>query len=197
MRIIGGKQRGQRIFAPAGRSTRPTSDRVRESIFNILAHKASHPSLEGCRVLDLFAGSGSLGFEALSRGARFCLFVESDAEARAIIRRNAETLGFTGMCKIWRRDAAQLGRCAPQVPFELVFIDPPYGKDLGSAALASLVDGQWLTQSAIIVLEENVRAVVNIPPPLQLVDSREYGDTKVIMCSICTVTAMPAPIACN
>jgi 16S rRNA (guanine966-N2)-methyltransferase len=179
VRIIGGKHRGQRLIAPAGRSTRPTSDRVRESVFNILAHRAS---IEGSRVLDLFAGSGALGFEALSRGARFCLFVENDAEARAVIRRNADALGVTGMCKIWRRDAAQLGDGAPQVSFDLVFIDPPYGKDLGSAAIASLLQGQWLAQNAMIVLEESTRSVVEIPPQLQLVDSREYGDTKVIFC---------------
>jgi 16S rRNA (guanine966-N2)-methyltransferase len=179
VRIIGGKHRGQRLIAPAGRSTRPTSDRVRESIFNILAHRAS---IEGSRVLDLFAGSGALGFEALSRGARFCLFIENDAEARAVIRENAEAFDATGICKIWRRDATQLGNCAPQTRFDLAFIDPPYGKELGAAAIASLVKGQWLTQDATIVLEESTRSVVAIPPQLQLVDSREYGDTKVIFC---------------
>jgi 16S rRNA (guanine966-N2)-methyltransferase len=180
VRIIGGKHRGHRLIAPAGRSTRPTSDRVRESIFNILAHRVA---IEGSRVLDLFAGSGALGFEALARGARFCLFVESDAGARAVIRRNADALGMTGMCKIWRRDATQLGSSAPQAPFDLVFIDPPYGKDLGSAATASLLKGQWLVQDAMIVLEESTRSVLAIPPQLELVDSREYGDTKVIFCT--------------
>ena len=184
MRIIGGKHRGQRLVAPSGRSTRPTSDRVRESIFNILAHNTLRSSIESVRVLDLFAGSGALGFEALSRGARFCQFVENDAEARAIIRRNAETLGVTGICKIWRRDATQLGRCAPQAPFDLVFIDPPYGKNLGSAALASLLDGQWLSPNAMIMLEESTRAPLPIPPQLELVDVREYGDTKVIFCKV-------------
>ena len=183
MRIIGGQHRGQRLVAPAGHSTRPTSDRVRESIFNILAHKTSRDSVEGGRVLDLFAGSGALGFEALSRGARFCQFVENDAEARAVIRRNAETLGVTGICKIWRRDATQLGRCAPQTPFDLVFIDPPYGKELGSAALASLLDGQWLSPKATIIIEESTGATISIPPQLELLDVREYGDTKVMFCT--------------
>lgn len=180
MRIIGGQHRGHRLVAPAGHATRPTSDRVRESIFNILTHKTSRDSVEGRRVLDLFAGSGALGFEALSRGARFCQFVEIDAEARAIIRRNAETLGVTGICKIWRRDATQLGRCAPQTPFDLVFMDPPYGKDRVSAALASLLDGQWLSANAMIVIEESTRAAMSMPPQLELFAVREYGDTKVI-----------------
>jgi 16S rRNA (guanine966-N2)-methyltransferase len=180
LRIIAGKNRGQRLIAPAGRSTRPTSDRIRESIFNILTHNPSQPSVEGRRVLDLFAGSGALGFEALSRGARFCQFVDTDAEARAVIRRNADALGVTGMCKIWRRDSTQLGRCVPQAPFDLVFVDPPYNKDLGSAALASLVDGQWLGPHAMIVLEESAQSIPVVPPQLQLVDAREYGDTKVI-----------------
>lgn len=179
MRVVGGKHRGQHLIAPAGRSTRPTSDRVRESIFNILAHRAS---IEGSRILDLFAGSGALGLEALSRGARFCLFVENDAEARAVVRRNAGALGVTGMCKVWRRDATQLGSCTPQAPFDLAFIDPPYGKGLGSAAVASLLKGQWLVQNAMIVLEESTRSVLAVPPQLELIDSREYGDTKVIFC---------------
>jgi 16S rRNA (guanine966-N2)-methyltransferase len=183
VRIIGGRYRGHRLVAPAGNSTRPTSDRVRESIFNILAHQTSHDSIEGRRVLDLFAGSGALGFEALSRGARFCQFVEIEAEARAVIRRNAETLGVTGICKIWRRDATQLGRCAPQTPFDLVFMDPPYGKEHGSAALASLLEGQWLSPNAMIIIEESTRAAVSIPPQLELAAVREYGDTKVIFCA--------------
>jgi 16S rRNA (guanine966-N2)-methyltransferase len=182
VRIIGGMHKGHGLAAPAGRSTRPTSDRVRESIFNILTHRNSAGAIEGKRVLDLFAGSGALGLEALSRGARLCQFVENDAEARAVIRRNAEALGVTGLCKIWRRDATQLGRCAPQAPFGLVFIDPPYGKNLGSAALASLVGGQWLAADATIVVEESTRAELALPPQLQLVDSREYGDTKVTFC---------------
>ena len=116
-------------------------------------------------------------------GHRFCQFVDTDAEARAVIRRNAEALGVTGICKIWRRDSTQLGRCVPQAPFDLVFVDPPYNKDLGSAALASLVDGRWLGPHAMIVLEESAQSILVIPPQLQLVDAREYGDTKVIFCT--------------
>ncbi len=116
MRIVGGKFKGRSLAAPAGQATRPTSDRVREAIFNILAHGIDGFAIEGARVLDLFAGTGALGLEALSRGARFCQFVDDDAEARGLIRRNADALGVIGQCKIWRRDATRLGPCAPQPP---------------------------------------------------------------------------------
>jgi 16S rRNA (guanine966-N2)-methyltransferase len=179
MRIVGGTLRGRTLDAPATAATRPTSDRVRESIFNILAHGIQDFTIEGARVLDLFAGSGALGFEALSRGAKFCQFVEEGAPARGTIRTNADRLGVIGLCKIWRRDAADLGSCAPQSPFDLVFCDPPYGKNLGVAALNSVMAGGWLKASGIAVLEESAR--INIVPPDNMVsiDTRTYGDTAV------------------
>ncbi len=180
MRIIGGKAKGHALAAPPNRETRPTSDRVREAIFNILAHGAAAAPIEGQRVLDLFAGTGAMGLEALSRGAKFCLFVEDDAKARGVIRSNADTLGFTGMCKVWRRDATRLGRCAPQPPFGLVFIDPPYDKSLSTAALSCLAEGQWLAPGAVVVVEESSRAIVTAPAQLVLVEERLYGDTRVI-----------------
>jgi 16S rRNA (guanine966-N2)-methyltransferase len=152
---------------------------VREAIFNILAHGTAALQLEGRRVLDLFAGTGAMGLEALSRGAKFCLFVEDDAQARGVIRSNAEALGFAGMCKIWRRDATRLGRCAPQPPFGLVFVDPPYGKSLSTAALSCLAEGQWLAPGAVVVVEENSRAIVTVPERLMLIEERLYGDTRV------------------
>ncbi|MCA0432851.1 MAG: 16S rRNA (guanine(966)-N(2))-methyltransferase RsmD [Proteobacteria bacterium] len=179
MRIVGGKFRGHAIVGPASSATRPTSDRVRESIFNILAHGIEGFDVEGARVLDLFAGTGALGLEALSRGGRFCQFVEEGAEARGIIRRNADALGAIGLCKIWRRDATRLGPCAPQSPFDLVFADPPYGKGLGEQALASLVEGQWLAPGAVVVLEEAERTEVAEVAGLALADTRIYGDTQV------------------
>lgn len=180
MRIAGGSLKGRALSAPAGRATRPTSDRVREAIFNVLAHGIEGFELEGARVLDLFAGTGALGLEALSRGARFALFVDETAAARAAIRRNAETLEVTGQIKIWRRDATKLGPCAPLAPFGLCFVDPPYGRALGEKALAELVAGSWLKRDAVVVLEEAERAVVTAPAGLVVLDSRAYGDTQVI-----------------
>ncbi len=179
MRIVGGKFRGHSIAPPQGSATRPTSDRVRESIFNILAHGIGGFDIEGARVLDLFAGTGAMGLEAISRGARFCQFVDDAAEARGLIRKNADALGVIGLVKIWRRDATNLGPCAPQPGYDLVFADPPYGKGLGAKALVSLVSGGWLNPSAVVVLEESVKAEVPDVPGLGLADSRDYGDTKV------------------
>jgi 16S rRNA (guanine966-N2)-methyltransferase len=179
MRIVGGKFKGHGLFGPASGATRPTSDRVRESIFNILAHGIEGFELEGARVLDLFAGTGALGLEALSRGARFCQFVDEGTEARGVIRRNADTLGVIGTAKIWRRDATKLGPCAPQTPFDLVFADPPYNKGLGEKALTSLVEGEWLSPGAIVVLEEAEDAKITSHAALERIDLRTYGDTAV------------------
>ena len=179
MRIVGGKFKGHGLVGPASSATRPTSDRVRESLFNILAHGIDGFDLEGARVLDLFAGTGALGLEALSRGGRFCQFVDEGTEARGVIRRNADALGAIGLCKIWRRDATKLGPCAPQSPFDLVFVDPPYNKGLGEKALVSLMDGGWLSTGAVVVLEESEKAVVGDVAGLTLIDERTYGDTVV------------------
>lgn len=181
MRIVGGKYKGHGLAGPQSIATRPTSDRVRESLFNILAHGIEGLELEGARVMDLFAGTGALGLEAISRGAKFCQFVEESAEARGVIRRNADALGVVGQCKIWRRDAANLGPCAPQSPFGLVFVDPPYNKGLGEKALTSLVTEGWLSPGAIVVLEESEKAVVAAVDGLQQIDSRTYGDTQVLI----------------
>ena len=179
MRIVGGKFNGHSIAPPHGSATRPTTDRVRESVFNILAHGIEGLDIEGARVLDLFAGTGAMGLEAISRGARFCQFVEESAEARGLVRKNADALGVIGLAKIWRRDAADLGPCSPQPAFDLVFADPPYGKGLGERALASLVSGKWLNPGAIVVLEEAQKAEVSAIDGLTLIDERDYGDTKI------------------
>ena len=181
MRIVGGKFKGLTLATPQGQTTRPTSDRVREAMFNILAHGIDRFTFDEARVLDLFAGTGALGFEALSRGGRYCHFVDEDAAARGIIRRNADTLDCIGLCKIWRRDASDLGLCAPLAPFNLVFADPPYGKGLGEKALKELVTGSWLQPDAIIVLEEATKAIVTSPEGLTLIDTRSYGETQVLI----------------
>ncbi|MEP4314082.1 MAG: 16S rRNA (guanine(966)-N(2))-methyltransferase RsmD, partial [Anderseniella sp.] len=138
MRIVGGKFRGRSISAPDGSDTRPTTDRVREAIFNRLEHGVPGFSIDGTRVLDLFAGTGALGLEALSRGAKHAHFIDNADTARGLIRRNADTLGVIGQCKLWRRDAASLGSCTPMSPYSLVFLDPPYDKGLAERALTSL-----------------------------------------------------------
>ena len=179
MRLITGKFKGAKIEAPQGVATRPTSDRIRQALFNVLEHGAPAVDFEGLRVLDLFAGSGALGLEALSRGARFCLFIEEDASARAAIRRNVEALGLTGATKIWRRDATKLGPAGTMSPFDLIFCDPPYGKDLGEPALAAAVDGGWTTDHAIAALEERAGTAPAWPAPLFEIDRRCYGETEI------------------
>ena len=179
MRIVAGKFKGREIKGPTGGATRPTSDRVRESIFNILAHGIEGFELEDVRVMDLFAGTGALGLEAISRGAKYCCFVEEDAGARGVIRANADACGVIGQTRIWKRDAADLGPCAPQSSFGLVFADPPYGKGLGEKAIASVLKGGWLAAGGVVVLEEAARSVVAEVTGLSLLDAREYGDTQV------------------
>jgi 16S rRNA (guanine966-N2)-methyltransferase len=181
MRIVAGKFRSARIDAPKGPATRPTSDKVRQALFNVLEHGAPDVDFAGARVLDLFAGSGALGLEALSRGARFCLFVEKGAEARAVIRRNVEALYLTGVTKIWRRDATGLGVAGTMQPFDLIFLDPPYGKGLGTRALHSVASGGWIRESAVAVLEERADADVPVPESFETVDTRIYGDSKIIV----------------
>jgi 16S rRNA (guanine966-N2)-methyltransferase len=179
MRIIGGEKRGAAIRTPKGRDTRPTTDRVREALFNVLAHGAHAPDLAGARVLDLFAGSGALGLEALSRGAAFALFVDTDAKARAAVRDNLVRLGLQGRAKIWRRDATRMGRCAPMPAFDIAFLDPPYGQGLAERALAGLLEGGWLKPGALAVVEESARNTFNPPEALRAVDTRTYGDTAL------------------
>lgn len=153
MRIVGGDLRGRPLAAPKSSAIRPTTDRTRESLFNILSH-AYPKCLDGTRVLDLFSGTGALGIEALSRGARFCQFVEESAEGRGLLRENVETLSLTGRTKIFRRDATDLGPSGASGTFDLVFADPPYGKGLGERALVSAAENGWLKEGAVIVLEE-------------------------------------------
>ena len=181
MRIVGGTFRGRALASPKHEGLRPTSDRVRESLFNILEHGVGDISLKGTRVIDLFAGTGALGLEALSRGADFCLFVEDRAEARAVIRTNVEAMQLTGKSRIFRRDATNLGDAATMSAFGLAFLDPPYDTQLGAKALEALATGGWLTPRALVVLEESAGVTVHIPDKFVEFDRRTYGDTQVIL----------------
>ncbi|MDX2156582.1 MAG: 16S rRNA (guanine(966)-N(2))-methyltransferase RsmD [Hyphomicrobiaceae bacterium] len=179
MRIVAGTYRGRALATPEDSRIRPTSDRVREALFNILAHGINGFDIVGCRALDLFAGTGALGLEAISRGADFCLFVEEDAGARALIRRNIEALGLTGQTRIYRRDATSLGPALPRERFGLVLADPPYSKGLGESALAAAAEGGWLDTGALVVLEERAGQTIAWPPCFTPIDERSWGDTAV------------------
>jgi len=180
MRIVGGRLKGRVLSAPPSRAIRPTSERLRESIFDILEHRFPG-QIEGARVVDLFAGTGALAIEALSRGARFALFVDNGAEARALLRANVEALALGGVTRIWRADATKLGASPGGGPFALAFVDPPYGQGLAGPALASLVGGGWLEPNALCVVEEAAKVEVVAPDGLALIDERTYGDTKIII----------------
>lgn len=179
MRIVGGQHRGRSLAAPKSQGIRPTADRLRESLFNILMHAYGDP-VSGARVLDLFAGTGALGLEALSRGAAFVLFVDDGAEARALQRQNVETLGVAGVTRIFRRDASKLGDAHPNEPFSLVFLDPPYGKGLAEQALVSARDGGWLTKDALIVVEESKESGFTAPDGFAEIERRDYDDTEFV-----------------
>ena len=187
MRVVGGRLKGRNLAAPFSREIRPTSDRLRESVFNILMHAYDDP-IEDARVLDLFAGTGALGIEAVSRGARFALFVDNGAEARALLRNNVEALGLGGVTKVYRRDATNLGPAHPVEPFSLAFLDPPYGKGLADKALASLRDGGWLTPGALVVVEEAKAAALVAPDGFEELERRAYDDTEFVFLK---VTAKP------
>lgn len=182
MRIVGGRLRGRALAGPKPGigSIRPTSDRLRESLFNVLAHAYDDP-LIGARVLDLFAGTGAMAFEALSRGAGFALLVDDGTEARGLIRENQMTLGLAGHSRVFRRDATKLGDIGPMAPFGVVFCDPPYRKGLGEKALASARDGGWLEREALVVLEEAADVEIALPEGFEAIERRTYGETQVVM----------------
>lgn len=176
MRIVGGAHRGKQLASPRSDTIRPTSDRLRESLFNILAH-TFEDVVRDARVIDLFAGTGALGFEALSRGARFATFVDDSAEARGLIRANIDAMGLGGRSRLFRRDATRLGAMGPGEPYSLAFLDPPYRRELAQAALSSLTNGGWLAPGALCVVEEAVDGVFVAPSGFTLVDERSYGET--------------------
>ncbi len=182
MRIVAGSLKGRSIFAPEGQGTRPTSDRARQAVFNVLEHAAWAEPLAGARVIDLFAGSGALGFEAISRGAAFALFVETDDGARGAIRENADAYGLMGRTRVHRRSATDLGVRPGSAgeAFDLAFLDPPYGKGLGEQALARLLEGHWLKPGAVVVFERGSDEPEIETPGYERLDARDYGAARVL-----------------
>ena len=181
MRIVSGEFRGRTLAAPAGQATRPTSDRARQAIFNILEHAPWSEGVRKARVIDLFAGSGALGFEALSRGAAFCLFVETDEAARGAIRENVDAFNLFGVTRVHRRDATDLGvRPGSDGPaFGLAFLDPPYAKGLGEVAVAKLAEGGWLEPGATVVFERGADEPAFAIPGFEALDARDYGAARM------------------
>ena len=182
MRIVAGSLKGRSIVTPEGKGTRPTSDRARQAVFNVLEHAAWAESLQGARVIDLYAGSGALGFEAVSRGAGFCLFVETDDGARGAIRENADAYGLMGRTRVHRRSATDLGvRPGPIAEaFDIAFLDPPYGKGLGEQTLVRLLEGAWLKLGAIVVFERGSDEPEIDTPGYERLDARDYGAARVL-----------------
>jgi 16S rRNA (guanine966-N2)-methyltransferase len=177
MRVIGGRLRGRNIAGPSTQAIRPTQDRLREALFNILMHAYENPMLDA-RVLDLYAGTGALGIEAVSRGAKFTLFVDNGSEARALLRDNVESLGLGGVTKVYRRDASDPGPAHPVEPFALVFIDPPYRMKLAEKSLVALRIGGWLVPDALVVVEEAKDAGFTAPEGYEELERRAYDDTE-------------------
>ena len=179
MRIVGGRLKGRALKGPASDAIRPTSDRLRETLFNILGHAYDAPS-ETARVIDVFAGTGAMGIEALSRGAHFALLVDQSAEANAILHANVEALGLGVSTRILRRDARKLGQAPAGERYNLAFLDPPYGKNLALPALLALRDGGWLERRALVLIEETAQAALALPEGYALLETRRYSDKQVL-----------------
>jgi 16S rRNA (guanine966-N2)-methyltransferase len=182
VRIVAGSLKGRSIVTPEGQGTRPTSDRARQAVFNVLEHAAWAEPLEGMRVMDLYAGSGALGFEAISRGAAFALFVETDDEARGAIRENADAYQVMGRTRVHRRSAIDLGSRprSDGEAFDLAFLDPPYRKGLGELTLQRLLEGQWLQPGAVVVFERGSDEPEIDTPGYERLDARDYGAARVL-----------------
>lgn len=179
MRIIGGKFKSTALAnvgkGDEGAHLRPTTDRVRESLFNVLTH-GNYPDISGARVLDLFAGTGALGLEALSRGAASVQFVDDGNKANALLKQNINALGVRPQTKIYRRNATKLGENREN-PFNLIFLDPPYGKGLGEKAITACISGNWLNNDALIIWEEDTP--IQPPEGFATLDARKYGNTTI------------------
>jgi len=179
VRIVGGDCKGRKLSAPSGWDTRPTSDRARESLFNILRHGIG-VEFEDVRVMDLFAGSGALGLEALSRGAAACTFIDRARSAKRCIEDNLTALALTDRGAVMKLDAANLPpRSADFAPAHLAFLDPPYGQDLATTTLTSLQQGEWLAEKAFIVVETGKTEEFSAPAPYILADQRTYGPARI------------------
>ncbi|WP_420477580.1 16S rRNA (guanine(966)-N(2))-methyltransferase RsmD [Brevundimonas sp. FT23028] len=190
MRIVAGSLKGRAITAPEGQNTRPTSDRARQAIFNVLEHAAWAGPLDGARVIDLYAGSGALGYEAISRGAAFALFVEIEDEARGAIRENADAWGLMGRTRVHRRSATDLGvrPGSDGEAFDIAFLDPPYRKGLGEQTLARLLEGNWLKPGATVVFERGSDEPEIDTPGYERLDARDYGAARVLFLRVKTAS---------
>jgi 16S rRNA (guanine966-N2)-methyltransferase len=178
VRIVGGEFRGRPLATPKSNAIRPTIDRTRESLFNIIGHVYPE-ALNGTRVMDVFAGTGAVGLEAVSRGCRHALFVENGVEGRGLLWENIDSLGLHGRARILRRDATDLGPSNNVEPFNLLFADPPYGQGLGEKALISAHKGGWLAPGALVILEENADVTVTADAVFKPLESRIFGDTRI------------------
>lgn len=181
MRIIAGRHRGRPLAAPAGASVRPTSDRAREALFNILGHgklAASGPAYAGARLLDAFAGTGAFGLEALSRGAAETVFIENDRAALAALRQNIAALGETARTRIVSGDATAPPRAL--APCDLAFLDPPYRQGLAAPALAALASAGWLSPDALCIVELAAKEGLELPPGFTIIDERRYGAARIV-----------------
>ena len=185
MRVVAGRLKGRALLAPRTDDIRPTSDRLRETIFNVLSNGLGKYGIDdpvpNALVLDLFAGTGALAIEALSRGAAYAVMVDEGAEARGLLRGNIEAFGLGGTTRILRRSAMKLGTVSPFEPFTLVFCDPPYGKGLGLLALESAIAGGWLAPGALIVLEERTGLEILFPPSITVIDQRVVGEGQILI----------------
>jgi 16S rRNA (guanine966-N2)-methyltransferase len=183
MRVVAGRHRGRRLLAPEGLALRPTADRVREAVFNIIAHGGFGPGggsiLNGARVLDAFAGTGAMGIEALSRGAAHATFIEQDAEALAALRANLRTVGEAANATVLGADALNPPRSAASV--DVAFLDPPYGAGLGPAALEALASAGWFAEGAIVTVEVAAHEPFAAPAGFELIEERRYGAARVVM----------------
>jgi len=186
MRIVAGKHRGRRLAAPPGSAVRPTSERAREALFNILAHGrfGPRPIYEDARVLDAFAGTGAFGLEALSRGARFATFIEKDRAARDALAANVKALREDARCRILAADATAPPRA--DGPYELAFLDPPYRTDLATPALTALATSGWFAPAALVIVEQAARSDLALPKGFELLEERRYGAGRLVFLR-CTV----------
>lgn len=183
MRIVAGKHRGRRLAAPEGDGVRPTSDRAREALFNVLAHRSfradGRPMLVEARVLDIFAGTGAMGLEALSRGAAHATFVERDRTALSALEKNITELGETPRSTVLRMDALALPHA--KAAASLAFLDPPYGEGLAEPALAALAKGGWLEDGAVVIVELGKRDALSPPVAFTSLDERRYGAARFVL----------------
>jgi 16S rRNA (guanine966-N2)-methyltransferase len=180
MRIIAGAHKGRRLAVPPGDKVRPTSDRAREALFDILAHGrfAERPVFEGAPVLDAFAGTGAFGLEALSRGARHASFIDKDRAALAVLRANIAALGEAERATVLAGDALHPPRAA--MPATLAFLDPPYGEDLAAPALAALAGAGWFAPEALVIVEMAARRLLGPRPGFTLIEERRYGAARLV-----------------